>query len=82
MVHVAQELIYHGLEFELHICTIFGLIGFSLVGEQIFPTGYCPIDRESEGLRFNVVIREDAKVSPFTVCYCKGSTFYSFILRP
>ena len=41
------------------------LIVFSLVGERIFPTGYCPIDRESEGLRFNVVIREDAKVSPF-----------------
>ena len=39
---------------------------FSLVGERIFPTGYLPNYRESEGLRFNVVIREDAKVSPFT----------------
>ena len=35
-----------------------------------------------EGLRLNVVIREDAKVSPFYRYYCKGSTFYSFIVRP
>ena len=46
---------------------------FSLVGERIFPTGYCPIDRESEGLRFNVVIREDAKVSPFTDVIVKAA---------
>jgi hypothetical protein len=29
-----------------------------------FPTGYCPIDRASED--FNVLIREDVKVKPFT----------------
>ena len=39
-------------------------------------TGCCQIDRESEGLRFNVIIREDAKV-----CWCKGSTFYSYIFK-
>ena len=38
----------------------------SLLGERINPTGYCPIDRGSEDLRFNVLIREDAKGSPFT----------------
>ena len=55
------------------VCLGLGLIGLSLVGERIFPTGYCPIDRESEGLRFNVVIREDAKVSPFTDVIVKAA---------
>ena len=31
------------------------------------------LNRESEGLRFNVVIREDAKVSPFTVAIVKAA---------
>ena len=46
---------------------------FSLVGGRIFPTGYSPNNRESEGLRFNVVIREDAKVSPFTDVIVKAA---------
>ena len=50
-----------------------GLIGLSLVGERIFPTGDCSIDREPEGLRFNVVIREDAKVLPFTNVIVKAA---------
>ena len=45
----------------------------SLLGERINPTGYCPIDRGSENLRFNVLIREDAKGSPFTDVNAKAA---------
>ena len=58
----------------------------SLLGERIYPTGYCPIDRDPTYLRFNVLVREDAKdllYLPFTdINVYIGSSFSLVILRP
>ena len=54
-------------------CRVGELFCSSLLGEWINPTGYCPIDRGSEDLRFNVLIREDAKGSPCTDVNAKAT---------
>ena len=53
-----------------------GLIG--LIGSHSLVSGFsqqanAQLKRASEGLRFNVVIREDAKVSLFTVAIVKAA---------